>query len=293
VDREVVEQRIVEASVIVPASGGAIVGWPSLRWLGGRWFEGRDRNGLWLPISVNGVGIRAQPGIRVTTERLNSSEIICMDGLRIAGPLYSTLLEMRYAANLWEAVRVADMAAYSDLVSLDELRPFALASRNWTGIPQARAAIALADENSWSPMEVTLRLIWMLVAGLPRPLMNQPVFDLHGRHVGTPDLLDAETGTYGEFNGAFHLEGRRRRADQRREDALRAVGLEPFEVMSGQAHDEVASRMLAARHRAVRLAAPRRWTIEHPPWWIPTETVAQRRSLTASDRVRLLRHRAA
>ena len=30
--------------------------------------------------------------------------------------------------------------------------------------------------------------------------MNRPIFDLHGRHVGTPDLLDAEAGLYGEYD---------------------------------------------------------------------------------------------
>ena len=61
---------------------------------------------------------------------------------------------MRYAASWWDAVIVADMAAYSDLVSLDELWPYALAHGGMTGIPQARDAIGHADENSWSPMEV-------------------------------------------------------------------------------------------------------------------------------------------
>jgi hypothetical protein len=31
-------------------------------------------------------------------------------------------------------------------------------------------------------------------AGLPRPDVNQPVFDLDGRFLGIPDLLDLEAG---------------------------------------------------------------------------------------------------
>ena len=54
--------------------------------------------------------------------------------------------------------------------------------------------------------------------------------------------------------------------------------------------DVVVRRMLATRARA-RFAAEsaRAWTIEKPPWWIPTETVAQRRALTADQRERLFR----
>ncbi len=293
VDRTMVEQRIVEASMCSPAYGGAVTGWAGLRWLGGRWFDGAARDGSPLPITVTGVGVRPQPGIRISAERLNVPEIVSHDGLLLTRALRSALFEMRYAATVWDAVQVADMAAYSDLFSLDELWAYALAHSGMTGIPQARDATLLAEENCWSPMEVVMRLIWVLVAGLDRPLMNQPVFDLQGRHLGTPDLLDVESGTYGEYDGAFHLEGRRRRKDQDREDAFRRVGLEPFVMLAGQSRDEVAARMVATRDRALRLGNARRWTIEQPSWWIPTETVAQRRALSAADRVRLLTHRAA
>jgi len=35
----------------------------------------------------------------------------------------------------------------------------------------------------------------------------------------------------------------------------------------------------------------RAWTIEPPPWWISTTTVAERRSLDQAQRERLLRYR--
>jgi hypothetical protein len=119
------------------------------------------------------------------------------------------------------------------------------------------------------------------------------VFDLHGRHVGTPDLLDVESGLFGEYDSAFHLEGSRRLRDQVREDAFRRVGLEPVVMIAGQSRYEVADRIVAARARALRQANPRLWTIEQPPWWVPTETVAQRRALSDPDRARLLASRAA
>jgi hypothetical protein len=292
VDSSLVEQRILEAGAVLPGYGG-VTGWASLRWLGGTWFTGTRADGSALPVTLAAVDIRPQPGIVPSEERLNADEVIVRDGLRITRALRSALFEMRYADSLWDAVVVADMAAFSDLLAIDELWTYALAHGGMTGIPQARKAVGLADENSWSPREAVMRLIWTQVADQPRPLTNQPVFDLNGRHVGTPDLLDVEAGLYGEYDSAYHLEGSRRLEDQVREDAFRRVGLEPVVMIAGQSRYEVADRIVAARARALRQANPRLWTIEQPPWWVPTETVAQRRALSDPDRARLLAHRAA
>jgi hypothetical protein len=142
-------------------------------------------------------------------------------------------------------------------------------------------------------METVMRLIWTNTAGLDRPLTNQPVFDLHGRHMGTPDLLDVESGVYGEYDSDLHLDGKRRRRDIVREDAFKRLGLEPVVMVAGQSRDEVAARIVSTRERALRHPRPRLWTIEQPSWWVPTETVTQRRALSAADRARLLAHRAA
>ena len=290
VDSAVVEQRIVEAAAVCPPFG-AVTGWAGLRWLGGHWFDGLGRDGSLLPVTLATTDARPQPGIAISQERLNPAELVAHDRLIITCASRSTLFEMRYAPSLWDAVVVADMAAYSDLVSLDELWPYALAHAGMTGIPQARDAVGLADENSWSPREVILRLIWERVAGLRRPLTNRPVFDLHGRHLGTPDLLDVESGVFGEYDGGVHLAGSRRRKDLEREDTFVRAGLEPVVMVAGQSHDAVAARLLAAHERALRHPRPRLWTIEPPPWWIPTHTVALRRALTVRERARLLTYR--
>jgi hypothetical protein len=291
VDSSVPEQRIVEAAAI-DRGDAAVTGWASLRWQRGRWFTGVARDGTYLPVTLSATHLRPQPGIAISKERLNSSEVIGVHGVLVTTALHSTLFEMRYAESLWSAVVVGDMAAFNDLVAVDELWPYALRHSGMTGIPQGRDATLLVDENSWSPMETVMRLIWVLVAGLDRPLTNQPVFDLHGRHVATPDLLDVESGTYGEYDSAYHLDGVRRLKDVHREHELRTLGLEPMIMMAGETRDAVAERIVATRDRALRIGHERLWTIEQPPWWIPTETVAQRRALSVADRTRLLAHRA-
>jgi hypothetical protein len=296
VDGSVPEQRILEAAAVLPAYGG-VTGWAALRWLGAEWFDGLAADGRTVrPVRLvtTGDDIRPQPGIAVSAERLNPRELTVHDALRITIAVRSVVFEMRYAPSVGAAVVAADMAMRADLVSTDELWAYALANPGWTGIPQCREALGMAHENSWSPQEaLRLRLVWVLVAGLPPPLCNVPVFDRAGRHLGTPDLLDVDAGVAGEYDGSLHLHGAQRARDVRREHAFRSVGLEYFTILAADDQGTAARRMLTTRERA-RFEPPvqRRWTIEQPAWWIPTETVAQRRALTREQRARLYGGRA-
>lgn len=296
VDGSEVEQRIVEASVRLPSYGG-VTGWAALRWQGASWFGGTRADLSPLPVVLATMrdDVRPVPGIEVSEERLDSSELTENDGLRITTALRSVTFQMRHAAGVRSAVVAADMAMYADLVSIEELEVWSRYNRGWTGCPQLREALELADENSWSPREtLSLRLPWILDAGLPAPLSNRPVFDRAGRHLGTPDLLDEAAGVAGEYDGPLHLAGHRRALDIRREAEFRRVGLETFVVTAADADEPwgVVRRMLEARARA-RFAsvATRGWTIRPPAWWVRTDTVERRRSLDAEQRSRFLRYR--
>lgn len=298
VDPAVVEQRIVEAAAVIPTGGGAVTGWASLRWLGGRWFDGSTPvPGTQRPVDLAMWNdVREQPGFAVCHEGINPAEVTTVDGLPVTIAARSVCFAMRYAPNLRAAVRVFDMAAFNDLVSLEEAWTYALAHPGWTGIPRCREGLALGSENSWSPQESSMRLVWVIDAGLPSPMCNVPVFDRGGTHLGTPDLLDVEAGVVGEYDGALHLEGAQRRRDRRREEAFRDVGLEYFTMLAGDSTNRaaMAHRMRATRGRARWLDEPERaWTVQPPHWWIPTVTVEQRRNLSLAQRSHLLRHRAA
>ena len=140
-----------------------------------------------------------------------------------------------------------------------------------------------------------MRLAWTRLAGLPEPRCNLPVFDRRGHHVGTPDLIDPVAGVVGEYEGVVHLERGQRGRDVRREQAFRDVGLEYFVMLAADWRDDTAA--LARMHSAYRRArsgpaGPRQWTVQPPPWWKPTDTVNARRSLSRSERLRLLAYRA-
>jgi hypothetical protein len=297
VDADDPAQRIIEAAAVLPAYGG-VTGWAALHWWGGHWFDGRawgsrHRRDVWL--ATGDIHIREQPGISICEEKLDPRDLTVVDGLRVTTALRSALFEMRYAASERLAVVAMDMVAYSDLVSIAEMREYAAAHSSWTGIPQARDALPHADENAWSPPEVLMRLSWTFDAGRPRPLCNAPIFDPAGRHIGTPDLLDAHAGVVGEYDGALHLLGRQRARDVRREADFRSVGLEYVTMLAADLLDP--SHFVGRLHAAYRRAgyepeSGRAWTIARPAWWTSTDTVARRRVLTDAQRARLLRRRA-
>jgi hypothetical protein len=291
---QTVEQRIVEAAAVLPAYG-AVTGWAALRWLGASWFEGEEW-GEQLPVTLALMdsSIRPQHGIAISEERLDPTQIQPYAGIRVTVAAYALLFEIRYARSLRSALRTADMAAYDDVVSRDELGALVAQCSGWTGIELGRQVFALMDENAWSPAEVSLRDIWTTEAGMPRPLTNRPVFDLRGNLIGTPDVIDPTAGVCGEYDSELHLDNVRRRRDRDREEQFRAVGLEPVAMVTGDIGDPwpFVARLRAAYARAeLRPATARRWTIDPPAWWIPTLTVEQRRSLTSEHRERLLRHR--
>jgi hypothetical protein len=290
------DQRIVEAALLLPGDHGAVTGWADLWWRGGHWFDGLGPGGqvaLPVPIVVAGSNLRPRDGVLVSKERLALSDIEVVDGLRVTPAVRSVLFEMRHATSFRGAVRAFDMAAFSDLVSKQEVSDYLDEFLSgWTGVPQARTALLLCDENAWSPKECDARGIWEIDAGLPRPLCNVPIFDLNGHHIGTPDLFDPRNGLAGEYDGAHHLTGTQRASDEHRRELFRRAGLESVTMLGADSNDpsRFISRLQTSYQRASIEAREQRWTLDQPHWWTPTVTVEQRRALPPEKRS-LLSHR--
>jgi hypothetical protein len=232
----------------------------------------------------------------VSQEFLNPSLSVEVDRLRITQAVRSVVFEMRYAPTLSRAVEALDMACYDDLVDREEVAQEIARIGAMTGVRQAREALVHGDENVWSPQESRMRGLWTRIAGLASPLCNRPVFSRDGRLIGTPDVIDPILGLLGHYNGRVHLVGTQHAQDLRKEEAFRAVGLEPITMVAEDWADvdDFVRRLHAAAERAQRRARePRAWTVEPPSWWTPTWTVAQRRALDAEQRLRWLGYRPA
>ena len=232
--------------------------------------------------------------MHVTAETLDAGDLEVVDGLPVTSLIWALAWELRHASSARIAIAIADMAAYSDLVSHSELTSWSAAMLPQTGVDKVRAAVDLMDENSWSWQETALRLVWMLDAGLGRPLCNAAVFDRFGRHLATCDLFDPEAALAIEYDGHVHDRPERRAKDEQRRRTLAAHGITLVTVVDANMQDRyaLAERLWDVREQARRDAASERaWTIEPPAWWVPTDTVQQRRSLTAQQRAWLLAHR--
>lgn len=267
------EQRILEQSMRLP-TGGAVTGWSACRLLGANFFDGLDVDGLTrfpVPLSIGELGQLGETASAcVRRDRLDTSEVTRRAGVPCTTVLRALFDAVRFAPGVREAVVAIDMMAAAGLASIRQLVEYIRTRRGWRGVPQVRAAIALASEHSRSPNETRMKLIWQLDAGLPRPLMNQPVFDLRGNLLGIADLLDPVAGVVGEYDGADHRSGTRQSKDVAREHGFRGVALEFFKVTGPDMRSRrmVANRMTTTRERAKWLAvAERAWTIEPPPGW--------------------------
>lgn len=291
-----VEQRIVEAAALLRGWGG-VTGWAGLRWLGGYWFDGMQPDGRTpgpVPLAVGqNHPMSDQAGVLVSNAGVAPHHQMRLDGVRITTPVRSVTFEMRRAGSALEAATTFAKASYGDLVSIVELMDFTERELNGkTGVARVRDAWPLLTENAWSPMEVEMYHHWTVLADCPPPLFNVPVFDLAGRHLATPDLLDPVKGVAGECAGAVHVLQAVRDHDVGRDGIVRRAGIEPVTMVAADRSepDAFVHRLHDAYARVSRLpASERTWTIVQPAWWTDTSTVARRRALSKRQRAVALR----
>lgn len=273
VDRSLPEQRILEESMRLPAQG-AVTGWAACRLASAAFFDGLMPDGRTeRPVALvlgPSQHRRETPGVRYLQDRLSSDERVIRYGVPCTNVKRALFDEMRLAENVREATVAMDMLAAAELGSISQMLGYVEEHPGCRGVPQVRNALRLADEDSRSPNETRMRLVWLLDADLPPPLVNRPVFTLGGRLLGYADLFDEEAGVFGEYDGADHRGAARHARDVGREDRCRRAGLEYFKVTGVDIRDHalVADRMRATRSRAKFLRpAERSWTLTPPPGW--------------------------
>lgn len=273
VERSVPEQRILEESVRLPADG-AVTGWAACRLHSAAFFDGLLPDGRTerpVPLVVGpGQRRREAAGVEFLQDRLGDEEIVTRSGIPCTTRLRACFDEMRFAEDPREATVAMDMMAAAELLPISWMRRYVQAHPGWRGISTARRALDLADENSRSPNETRMRLIWRLDAGLPQPRVNPPVFTSSGQLIGYADLFDEEAGLFGEYDGADHRGAMRQARDVAREDRCRRAGLEYFKVTAPDLRtpEVVVDRMITTRQRAKFLREGcRDWTLVPPPGW--------------------------
>lgn len=250
-------QRLLDASVCLP-SGGALGGWAAAFLCGVDWLDGFALDGVTLlpvPLCVGPeVHRRSTATLRYSRDRLPSSEVLRRQPLPVTSPLRTAFDAARWASSTVESVVVLDALAHFGLIQLGAMGAYVAAHAGWPGVRQVRSALPLAHRGVRSSWESRLRMVYVLEAGLPQPLVNPAVFDVYGNFVATPDLHDAEAGLAPEYDGSGHRARSQHNHDNAREEALENLGLIVIRVDSHEyrhQHHRLVERVVTARRRGL------------------------------------------
>src|SRR3954454_2299902 len=200
-------QRICEAHAVLMGDG-AIGGWAAAHWQGSPFMDGFTRDGRPLPVLLftgKESHRHRQPGIDISRDRLPSSDIVVVEGLRCTAPLRTAFDLARRASSDTAAVTAIDTLLECGLISRSELRTYIDGRAGWRGVRRARLAADLSAYGVRSPSETKTRMAWR-GAGLPPVMVNPPVFSTEGYLIGIADLLSPEASTVIEHDGADHLD---------------------------------------------------------------------------------------
>ena len=173
-------QRIVELAPLVPV-GGAVTGWAAAYALGVDLLDGLHPHTMApLPATVllgNDIGRHDLPLVRFRRAGLDSAEILSRHGLMLTIPLRTWAETVLETPDLVEAVVATDMVMAALGLERDALIRWCIERSRFRGMRRLRLALAWSDSASASPWETRLRLFYRRQARLPRPLVNQPIFD--------------------------------------------------------------------------------------------------------------------
>jgi hypothetical protein len=257
-------QRILAAAAAV--DGAPLGGWAAAYLHGAKELDGETAGGEALPVlfCIGKSGTkRRRAGLEPFRSPMGIDDVVRIDGVLCTSLVRTTFDLLRLAPSLADAVADIDTMLRCTRLRLADLDDYVQQQRRVPGLVQAREALRLADPSSLSRPESKLRVLWVVDAGLPEPLVNVSVFDRRtGRRAGEPDLLDAKSGLAGEYDGDYHWELAQSTADNRRQQRLESLGLTVVRVTAIDMRDpeQLVARLREAYARAVRVKR-RNWFI--------------------------------
>ncbi|MBB5911651.1 hypothetical protein BJY24_000518 [Nocardia transvalensis] len=202
-------------------------------------------------------GGRIRPGTKVHCAPVET--VAELDGFVLTTPA-RTIVDLARTVPFEAAVVAGDALAREYGVTPGDLAVELEAAKRRHGIAAARRVVGFLDPHSESAGESRSRVMLRRL-DLPRPRCQGDVYG-DGRLLGRVDFFFGDTGVVGEFDGRVKY-GRLLRpgeqpgdavfAEKKREDALRATGLQVVRWTWDEIPtDEVATRLRAALTRARR-----------------------------------------
>lgn len=163
---------------------------------------------------------RPRTGCLVREITVAADDVQRVDGTPVTTPL-RTAFDCARWLTLVEAVVVSDALAHAGLFTPAGFGAYVKAHRGLRGVVQASRVAELIEPRTESPMESRLRML-LINSGVGVPVAQFEVRDRGGRFVARADFAYPEQRVIVEYDGAQHWG--QRRADDRRRDAMRALG---------------------------------------------------------------------
>lgn len=148
---------------------------------------------------------------------LPPEDIAVLHGLPVTG-LARTWVDLAALLDVYDLVAAGDRELQVG-ADTSELRDRAAILRRTRGATGCRVAAPILHCGSRSRPEARIRAALML-AGLPMPEVNQPIYDEHGQWLAEPDLHYKAARLAIEYNGSDHAT-----LDRMRKDATRTLDL--------------------------------------------------------------------
>jgi hypothetical protein len=246
-------------------------GWAALYLQGVTDLDGRTGAGgrtlLPVRVCIGPVGrMRRRPGIEIDRSTLLAEDVTEVDGIGVTTVLRSAVDIMRFDG-VEEGVVAGDATCRLGVACPREIRAYVASHPGMKGIPAARTASALVSSRAASCPESRLRVVWVLEAGLPVPLVNVEVVDEEGFLLGVADLFDPEAAMVGEYDGSYHRDLAQHTADNSREEGFErhnAVVVRATSIDLWPQRPQLVRRLLAAHADGVARDRTRdRWGIRH------------------------------
>jgi very-short-patch-repair endonuclease len=198
----------------------------------------------------NGDWRRARTGCLVREITVEPSDLSLVEGTWITTPV-RTAFDCARWLSLVEAVVVADALSHVGLFTREDFASYVRSHRRLRGVRQADLVAQLVEPLTESAMESRLRVL-LLSSGFDSPIPQYVVRNRAGGFVARVDLAYPDQRIIVEYDGSHHWE--QRRADDRRRDALRALGWTVI-VVSAQDYYKSPQDLLAQLRRAFAAAA--------------------------------------
>ncbi|WP_162802142.1 hypothetical protein [Ornithinimicrobium murale] len=215
-------------------AGAVLSGWAAavVHGVTPRFLDGTTDGSTLKPIDLSvpaDVGSYDTRGLRIRRSRVPESHREEVDGFLVTSGPRTTLDLARWAPTAGTRLGMLDVGARFGMIQRDPFADFLDPLGGLHRLAQVRALFPHISARAESVPESEMRYHW-IQAGLPAPVVNQPVYDRLGHFVARVDLCDPETGLVGEYQGFPHRVDLAGQLDEQRATRLRGMNMTIAEV---------------------------------------------------------------